>query len=89
MCDLARSEVLQNSMRDSGSCDAGNNLYQQVTVSSLFSKVAPMLRARAEGSWFTESWHAFESGRNQLCNLDKKMCDTGVCAATSGWVQAF
>ena len=35
-------------MRDSGSCHVFNNLYKQVAVSGLFTKVIPMFRSQSE-----------------------------------------
>ena len=54
-CDLARSEVLQNWVRDCSSCDVCNNWHKQVGVSCLFSEVMPMFGGR-----FAESRHSSE-----------------------------
>ena len=59
-------------MWDSGSCDMYNNLVKQMAVSSLFSKVVPMLRTHAKGPGSLESWYAFERDRDMLSNLGKE-----------------
>ena len=38
---------------------------------TLFSKVIPMFRARAEEPWFAEPWHAFERDGDQLSDLEQ------------------
>ena len=59
-------------MRDSSSCNVGNNLCKHFAVSGLFTKVVPMFRSHAKGSPFVESQHAFERDRDELSNLGKK-----------------
>ena len=66
------SEVLQDWVWESGSCDACDNLHKEVVVSGLFIEVIPMFCAHAEGSWFAEPWHAFEGGGDQPSNLGQQ-----------------
>ena len=54
------------------SCDVGDNLHKQVTVSSLFSEVTPMFSAHSEGSRFAESWHSLECVWDELGNLGQE-----------------
>ena len=57
-------------MWDSSYSNMCNNWYIQASVSSLFSKVTPVFST--QGSWFTESWHAFEGGWDELSNLGQE-----------------
>ena len=89
-CGWARSEELQNWVRDCGRCDVCDNLFKEVVVSNLFSTVVPMLRAHAERAWF-----ACVSGVNgdQLSNLRledvrHRSLRSG-CRVRIGGVQAF
>ena len=59
-------------MRDSGSGNMRDDLCKQVAVSSLFTKVIPMLRSHAEGSRFPEPWYAFESSWDELSSLGQE-----------------
>ena len=86
-CDLTRSEVLQNRVRDCSSCDVCDNLHEQVSVSSLLSKVMPMLSADAEGTRFTESRLSSECLWNQLGNLRQEDVRHGsLCSDCRVWV---
>ena len=58
--DLARSEILQDWVWDCSSCDVCNNLHEQVAVSSLLTKIVPMLSTHAKWSGITESRHSSE-----------------------------
>ena len=79
-CDLARSEVLQNWVRDCSSCDVCNNWHKQVGVSCLFSEVMPMFGGRfAESRAFVGVCFGTSSA-----TCDRKRLDTGVCAVTAG-----
>ena len=67
--DLARTQVLQHSIWDGGRGDVSNDPGKQITVSGLGAKVVPVLSAHAQGSRFTESWHSFESYRDEIHDI--------------------
>ena len=61
--DLTRSEVLQHRVRNSSRCEMCYDLHKQVALSSLISKVVPVLSAHAERS---------ECGRNKIGNFGQE-----------------
>ena len=46
-----------------------NHLHKQVAVSRQGDEVIPMFRTHAKWSWFTESWHLSECGRDMLSHF--------------------